>query len=1057
MQRQGGGGAWSSEPGQGAGPAAGGSSRGNPLLLQRASSDGTNATAGGAQGAMANGSAAADSVMGSMSESRRGSRRDSAVEEDAAGNKQIAAIRMQLHISDAELTFCRSVFQAFDVDGSGTIDLEELGRVMQGLGVMMTREQLQELLHQVDVDGSDEVDFGEFLQLIALYKEASQYMFFDVPNGESESLTQIHVRGALSKGLEGLLVPDARYRWVWNCAIMVTVMWFAIWTPHINMQYDYDPGSVWPGLIYLHLCFTGVLVADMVMSSRTVRLELDADATGLEGKALVGTVRKSYLRTWFIPDLLSSFPFELLHGTPLRYLSWCRLLRVCKMPWLWQFSNRTLIDELFIRFHFGLMPLITIVWWLVLLIHFAVEIVTYLQKDREGDFTYVEGIYLVIYTISTVGYGDVDTQTTALRLFCCVLFVASMMINGLVIGQITNTLAKADIRNERKDKMRQTLAVMKYFEIPRQLKDEILQFQFHVLEHNLGAAYNDLLQGLPQPMQEHLGLYVKMKFISMVKMFQAAHRGCQIALAQALVSVVCSPEQYIIVVGEEGREMYFLGHGFADVIAETGAYIATLKKGGHFGELALLDDVKRSASVKALTYCDLFKLDKANFELILNKFPAFRKIVEEFSLARKREQQEAEEKLRQTSAEENTRVKNLRRLSGGQPGGALSLVLSPVSSSTLNPQTTVSGIHSGGGAEAPDTDRSSAPANAAPASTDSSGREGSADADASEDSQVHRGSSVAVVERERTHEYSDILPQPLPSSMRPQGMQSGLSAGVPSIGGVPVAAVGTTPLTASLQPGGSSQLREQVLGDTLRGTGASFPARQATTSLFQNQLGGHCRSPAAEAPIGPSAVRLADVDRRISALERTMESRFEEVLMALRGNRGSSFGPGEGLGEREGSFTHFSRLRKGGGLSAPAPTSPAPTYFAIARELHNVPELSLPDPMQPQLTMPVRRFGGRRDSPSTDNCKGGASGMGSRIPSEFGPMDITVAHDTVRTPTGGEHALPGTAVFSAGAPGGENYVPVRMRSSVDSTVEGAAPVAPAPTEPRTSLGILRES
>eukprot|EP01062_Namystynia_karyoxenos_P062729 TRINITY_DN55607_c0_g1_i1.p1 TRINITY_DN55607_c0_g1~~TRINITY_DN55607_c0_g1_i1.p1 ORF type:complete len:1051 (+),score=353.49 TRINITY_DN55607_c0_g1_i1:107-3259(+) len=542
---------------------------------------------------------------------------------------QLSEIRNKLHISDAELQFCRTVFQAYDADGSGTIDLEELGEVMQGLGVMMTRDQLQELLNQVDVDGSDEVDFGEFLQLIALYKEASQYMFFDQADGSMETVTQRHVREALKvKG--GLLIPDARWRWPWNLGIMAATMWFAIWTSHTNLHFDYDPHDIWPGLIYFHMAWTLFYAADMVLCSRTVYSGKD----GLVERP--DAVCMHYLKTWFLPDLLATIPFELL-PFPLRYLSWARLIRILKIPSLWQFTHRLMIDEAFIKFHFAVMPMVTIVWWLLLVIHGAVEILLVMQNTRDDiEFNYTAGIYLVIYTLSTVGYGDINTATPGLRLFCCALFIASMMVNGLVIGEITNTLAKADIRGERKDKMRQTLAVMKHFEIPFQLKDEILQFQFHVLEHNLSAAYTELLQGLPTPMQEHLGLYVKIKFISMVKMFQEAHRGCKIALAQALTSVVCCPEQYIIVVGEEGREMYFLGHGFADVLLSDGKHVATIKKGDHFGEVALLEDAKRSASVKALTYCDLFKLDKGSFTHILSKFPAFRKVIEE--LGRERQQ-----------------------------------------------------------------------------------------------------------------------------------------------------------------------------------------------------------------------------------------------------------------------------------------------------------------------------------------------------------------------------------------------------------------------------------
>lgn len=189
---------------------------------------------------------------------------------------------------------------------------------------------------------------------------------------------------------------------------------------------------------------------------------------------------------------------------------------------------------------------------------------------------------------------------------------------------MTNFVQNADIRNERKSKMRETLAVLKHFEVPKLLQEEIVAFQDHILEHNVSQAYKEILQGLPQVMQDHLGLYVKIRLIGAVPMFQKAHKACNIALAQSLTSDVHAPEEYIIIAGETGEEMYFMGHGFADVIDPKGNYLATLRKGAFFGEVALLIQTPRTANVKAITYCDLFRLDKRHFIEILRRFPRFR-------------------------------------------------------------------------------------------------------------------------------------------------------------------------------------------------------------------------------------------------------------------------------------------------------------------------------------------------------------------------------------------------------------------------------------------------
>ena len=106
--------------------------------------------------------------------------------------------------------------------------------------------------------------------------------------------------------------------------------------------------------------------------------------------------------------------------------------------------------------------------------------------------------------------------------------------------------------------------------------------------------------------------------------------NCKIALAEQLSNVVVPPEEFIICVGEEAHEMFFLVHGFADVISRGGGWVCTLKKGAFFGEMALLQpNTKRNATIKALNFCDLYKLGREAFEGILDRFPTFRRSITE--------------------------------------------------------------------------------------------------------------------------------------------------------------------------------------------------------------------------------------------------------------------------------------------------------------------------------------------------------------------------------------------------------------------------------------------
>jgi len=75
-------------------------------------------------------------------------------------------------LSDAMLSEFKAAFDIFDTDGGGDISTAELGTVMKMLGQNPSREELDEIIEEVDEDGSGSIDFEEFLvMMVRLLKE----------------------------------------------------------------------------------------------------------------------------------------------------------------------------------------------------------------------------------------------------------------------------------------------------------------------------------------------------------------------------------------------------------------------------------------------------------------------------------------------------------------------------------------------------------------------------------------------------------------------------------------------------------------------------------------------------------------------------------------------------------------------------------------------------------------------------------------------------------------------------------------------------------------------
>ncbi len=85
-------------------------------------------------------------------------------------------------------------------------------------------------------------------------------------------------------------------------------------------------------------------------------------------------------------------------------------------------------------------------------------------------------------------------------------------------------------------------------------------------------------------------------------------------------------EHVIFNEGEMGEVMYVIKRGEVEILRNN-RIIATLKDNGFFGEMALVSDVPRNASIKTLCDVEALTLNKADFKHILESNPGIASMV----------------------------------------------------------------------------------------------------------------------------------------------------------------------------------------------------------------------------------------------------------------------------------------------------------------------------------------------------------------------------------------------------------------------------------------------
>ncbi|KAK9888186.1 hypothetical protein WA026_000455 [Henosepilachna vigintioctopunctata] len=109
--------------------------------------------------------------------------------------------------------------------------------------------------------------------------------------------------------------------------------------------------------------------------------------------------------------------------------------------------------------------------------------------------------------------------------------------------------------------------------------------------------------------------------VTKVQTFAELPTSIKLKLATMLKPEIYLPNDVVIHTGEVGSEMFFVYVGVLAVFTESGKEICHLSDGSHFGEIALLLNETRVASVVAIDFCELYRLTKKDFHEAIEPYP----------------------------------------------------------------------------------------------------------------------------------------------------------------------------------------------------------------------------------------------------------------------------------------------------------------------------------------------------------------------------------------------------------------------------------------------------
>ncbi len=275
-------------------------------------------------------------------------------------------------------------------------------------------------------------------------------------------------------------------------------------------------------------------------------------------------------------DLVAAIPFALAPhiGLNLDWLDIVPIFKLLRYTAAFQFLVEAVYSERRVLGSAAVLMLALLVFQSSLVYYFEREA----QPDKFGSIP--AAMWWGIVTLTTVGYGDVTPVTVWGRMAGGLTAVMGLCMFAIPVGIIASAFVEAVRRREFVD------------------------------------TWN---------------------LVAKVPLFRTLDAARIAAVAGVLRARRAERGERLIRKGDDADSMYFIVSGEVEVDTETGAAKGRLSGGDFFGEIALIADRARTATITALSPCKLLVLHKDDFEGFMEAHPGLRDAVREAAAKRLQE------------------------------------------------------------------------------------------------------------------------------------------------------------------------------------------------------------------------------------------------------------------------------------------------------------------------------------------------------------------------------------------------------------------------------------
>ncbi|XP_055361707.1 potassium voltage-gated channel subfamily H member 5 isoform X2 [Betta splendens] len=396
-----------------------------------------------------------------------------------------------------------------------------------------------------------------------------------------------------------IILHYCTFKTTWDWVILILTFYTAIMVPY-NVSFKTKQNNiVW---LVLDSVVDVIFLVDIVLNFHTTFV-----GPGGEVISDPKLIRMNYLKTWFVIDLLSCLPYDIINAfenvdegisslfSSLKVVRLLRLGRVArKLDHYLEYGAAVLVLLVCV---FGLVAhWLACIWYSIgdyevideatntikmdsWLYQLAISIGSPYRYNASGsgrweggpgkDSLYITSLYFTMTSLTTIGFGNIAPTTDGEKIFSVAMMMVGSLLYATIFGNVTTIFQQMYANTNRYHEMLNNVRdFLKLYQVPKGLSERVMDYIVSTWSMSKGIDTEKVLSICPKDMRADICVHLNRKVFNEHPAFRLASDGCLRSLAVEFQTIHCAPGDLIFHAGESVDTLCFVVSGSLEVIQD---------------------------------------------------------------------------------------------------------------------------------------------------------------------------------------------------------------------------------------------------------------------------------------------------------------------------------------------------------------------------------------------------------------------------------------------------------------------------------------------------------